>query len=51
MTRAQRRSHKQGIQERKAFLVAASYKKQPGKGNLVIWLGGVPQNGKYSRKP
>ena len=50
MTRAQRRSHKQHIQKRKAIMVAASYKKKPGDGYFVLWLGGVPQDGKYSRK-
>ncbi len=48
MTKKQREEHKAGNQVRKARLLSLYYKQKPSK-NGWIPLGGVCQNGRYTR--
>lgn len=47
MTKAQRKAHKRGNQRRKHNILI--WRDRHGKRNLAFHLGGVIQNGKYSR--
>ena len=48
MTKKQIREHKQANQRRRAAILSQSFKQKAGD-NMLVFLGGVCQAGRYSR--